>query len=80
MGGTRELRKVFFLEIPVKVISNDINNSYKDILTRIKENRNELKLINELEILINNMIYKEYCLTIQEIKLVEDFNQVWLKS
>lgn len=45
-GGTRELSKVFFENIPVKCIDDDLNNKFKALVQAIRielENGNEIK-------------------------------------
>jgi hypothetical protein len=74
LGGTRELRKVFFEPIPVKQLSVEEEKPFKEKILQIlelkKKDPESDTMIIEQE--IDQMIYKVYCLNEAEIKIVED--------
>ncbi len=72
LGGTRELSKVFFEKIPVKQITEDQELPFKERVTQILAHKKEGKDISHLEKQIDQMIYKLYELTEEEIKIVEE--------
>ena len=72
LGGTRELSKVFFEKIPVKQIIEDQELPFKEIVIQILAHKKEGKDIFHLEKQIDQMIYKLYELTEEEIKIVEE--------
>ena len=41
MGGTRELRKIFFDLIPVKVISDELNETFKEKVMAIQVSKDQ---------------------------------------
>jgi len=68
MGGTRELRKVFFEKIPVMKISDDVNEIFKLKISNLKGNSNK-----DLEEEINNIIFELYNLSSDEISIINNF-------
>lgn len=75
LGGTRELRKVFFDKIPIKQLSEVEELPFKQILTEILALKVENKPTQYLEQQIDNMIYKLYNLTFDEVKVIDpDFS------
>jgi adenine-specific DNA-methyltransferase len=73
LGGTRELRKVFFDKIPVKQITEEQEKPFKELVTKILEMKksNPQTDTTELEREIDQLVYELYGLTETEIKLVE---------
>jgi hypothetical protein len=66
LGGTRELRKVFFEKIPVKKVTASQNILFKEKVTQIQNlKKNNQKTLQE-EIEIDNMIFDLYDLTAEE--------------
>lgn len=74
LGGTRELRKVFFDKIPVKKVSGNEELPFKKLVTsilRIKK-QNPSTDTTDLENQIDQLVYKLYDLTEEEIKIVKN--------
>lgn len=73
LGGTRELRKVFFEPIPVKQISKKHENPFKKIVIQILSAKKQDSKANTsaLEKEIDELVYQLYGLTEEEIKIVE---------
>ena len=69
MGGTRELRKVFFEKIPVMKISDEVNEVFKLKISNFKGISNK-----ELEEEINRIIFELYSLTPEEIFIINKIN------
>jgi len=73
LGGTRELRKVFFDKIPVKQLSEIEELPFKDLVLNIlkvkKENPSEDTTALEAE--IDQLVYQLYDLTPEEIEIIE---------
>lgn len=74
LGGTRELRKVFFEPIPIRQISEKAELPFKDKISRILILKKQDPNIDtsEIEKEIDQMIYEIYNLTEEEIKIVEE--------
>jgi len=74
LGGTRELRKVFFEPIPVKQISVQEELPFKELIEKILKlkKQNQEADISEIEEEINQSVYELYGLTEEEIKIVEE--------
>jgi hypothetical protein len=70
LGGTRELRKVFFQEIHVKKITLEINNLFKELLKALNINRTNKILLKQIEEEINLSIYSLYGITDKERELI----------
>jgi type II restriction/modification system DNA methylase subunit YeeA len=73
LGGTRELRKVFFEQISVKKVSNKEEKPFIKIVTEIlaEKKANPQADTSELEREIDLLVYKLYGLTEEEIKIIE---------
>ena len=61
LGGTRELRKIFFDKIPVKEVSDSINDKF-----RCKVNEIQSDYTKEQAIKIDNLLFDLYNLTDEE--------------
>lgn len=74
LGGTRELRKVFFDKIPVKQISVKEEIPFKKLVTQIVslKKQNPSADTTDLESQIDQLVYQLYDLTEEEIKIVEE--------
>ena len=64
-GGTRELSKIFFDKIPVKKISDDINNVFKTAINKLQSDYTK-----EQAIAIDNLLFDLYNLTDEERKVI----------
>ncbi len=73
LGGTRELRKVFFDKIPVKQISTEQEKPFKELVTKILnlKRKNPQADISDYERQIDKLVYELYKLTEEEIKIIE---------
>ncbi len=73
LGGTRELRKVFFEKIPVKQITEKQEIPFKKLVEKIIEAKKKDPAADtgKWEKEIDEMVYKLYGLTEEEIKIVE---------
>lgn len=73
LGGTRELRKVFFERIPVKQISEEIEDSFRKLIYKmILSKRNNLIFgISQLDQEMNKLVYEVYEVTPEEITIIE---------
>ena len=69
LGDTRELRKVFFDEIPVKPL-NEIE-WFKTILLQIEEEKIKNRSIKELENQVEVKLFDLYNLTIEERDIIK---------
>ena len=70
LGGTRELRKVFFDEIPVKTVSHEEECIFLEKITFIQELKKQQKDTDEYEKEIEIMLYAIYELTNEEIESI----------
>ena len=50
-GGTRELSKIFFDKIPIKIVDDDIERLFRDLVINIQANPS-IELIKHMDILI----------------------------
>jgi len=66
MGGTRELRKIFFELISVKVINDEINELFKEKIIKIQAVKNNGGNTTSLEKEIDQMLFNLYDLTFEE--------------
>ena len=64
-GGTRELSKIFFDKIPVKQITNEQNNVFRETLNKI-----QYCYTKEYARLIDSMIFDLYNLTEYERQII----------
>ncbi|MDM8559555.1 Eco57I restriction-modification methylase domain-containing protein [Candidatus Parabeggiatoa sp. HSG14] len=73
LGGTRELRKVFFEPIPVKQISKKQEQPFVKKVNQIiaAKKHNPKADTSKLEAEIDQLVYKLYGLTEEEIRIVE---------
>jgi hypothetical protein len=65
MGGTRELRKIFFEKIPIMKITNELNEAFKCRIAEFAETKNEV-----LKEEINLEIFNLYNLSQDEINFI----------
>jgi hypothetical protein len=65
LGGTRELRKIFFDKVPVIPINNKIEKKFQKMVTEIQKEYTTQKAI-----LIDNVIFEMYNLTAEEINTI----------
>ena len=65
-GGTRELSKIFFDKIPVKDVSDEINEVFESLITAMQRNGSNLTLEKE----IDKKIFDIYNLSIAEQKQI----------
>ena len=74
LGGTRELSKVFFEEIPVLKISPEQENPFQNLVETIthEKQKNPDADTSELEAEIDKLVYSLYELTPEEIAIVEE--------
>ncbi|HNW98004.1 MAG TPA: Eco57I restriction-modification methylase domain-containing protein [Bacteroidales bacterium] len=74
LGGTRELRKVFFEPIPVKQISEEQEKPFKELISQIisLKKSDSSTDTTALESEIDRMVYKLYELTEDEIAIIEN--------
>jgi len=66
LGGTRELRKVFFDNIPVKVVGEQTDFQFKMLIDKYIEFKNDAKKCAQIEKEINEYIYKIYSISSSE--------------
>ena len=73
LGGTRELSKIFFEQIPVKIPSPEQEKNFNERVDRILElkKQNPTADTTDLEAQIDKLVYELYDLTEEEIKIVE---------
>ena len=78
LGGTRELRKIFFEQIPVMKVAESENTLFKNKLNEISILKNKNVNSKEIENEIDNMIYKLYNLDIESIKIINNSDKATL--
>lgn len=73
LGGTRELRKVFFEKIPVKILSENEEAPFKALVNQILSLKKSDSFADTsyLEFEIDQMVYELYGLTEEEIEIIE---------
>ncbi|MCC5919085.1 MAG: Eco57I restriction-modification methylase domain-containing protein [Cyclobacteriaceae bacterium] len=73
LGGTKELRKIFFEQIPVKEISEEQEIPFKRLVKQILsiKKQNPQADTTDLENQIDQLVYALYGLTEEEIRIVE---------
>ena len=64
-GGTRELRKVFFDKIPVKQISDDLNEYFAILVSEMQKSPSVTKAKE-----IDNLIFDVYALSKEERNVI----------
>ena len=76
LGGTRELRKVFFDKIAVKQLTEEEELPFKDLVSHVLQIKKEDSAadVSVLEAEIDLLVYEVYGLTEEEIGIVENFN------
>ena len=65
LGGTRELRKIFFDKIPVLKVSDEIDNIFRNAIIKIQSDYTK-----EQAIAIDNLLFDLYNLTVEERKVI----------
>lgn len=80
IGGTRELRKVFFEKIPVKPITEEAEQPYKAIVQQIMaiKKADPSGDISTLDAELNKMIYEYYGITREEQVVIEETVKEWM--
>ena len=71
LGGTRELRKIFFDFIPVRKVNEETNKLFKGFIDEIFKKKSKGESTKELEDKIDDEIFKLYDITIPEITLIK---------
>jgi adenine-specific DNA-methyltransferase len=73
LGGTRELRKVFFDKIPIKQISSEEEIPFKNLVDKILTAKKQSPMADTsaLESEIDRLVYELYGLSEEEIRIVE---------
>lgn len=69
LGGTRELRKIFFDKIPVLKVSDETDNIFRKAVTKLQTNYTKEQAID-----IDNLIFDLYNLTIEERNTIESID------
>ncbi|MDW8288502.1 MAG: TaqI-like C-terminal specificity domain-containing protein, partial [Flammeovirgaceae bacterium] len=75
-GGTRELSKIFFENIPVPPISETEQQPFVALVDQILAQKEQGEDTTALEAQIDRMVYALYGLTEEEIKVVEASSQI----
>ncbi len=70
-GGTRELRKIFFQNIPIPEIPVEDQSPFIELVNQILEKKERNEDTSDLESQIDQLVYHLYDLTEEEIKIVE---------
>jgi len=70
-GGTRELRKIFFENIPVPHLSNPLQQPFIDLVNMILEGKENGLDTTALEQQIDLMVYRIYEFTYEEVKVID---------
>ena len=71
LGGTRELRKIFFDYISVKKIDDNQNDSFKMDINEIFKRKTKGISTQEIEVKIDREIFSLYNMTADEISIIE---------
>ncbi len=66
LGGTRELRKIFFDKIPVVKIEDQVNIMFDGLVAQIQQRKENNKETESLEREIDNQIFSIYNLDLKE--------------
>ena len=69
LGGTRELRKLFFDKIPVLKVSNEVNEEFRKMVNKVQSNYTK-----EDALRIDSMLFDLYNLTEEERRMVGFIN------
>ena len=71
-GGTRELSKIFFENIPIPPVSETDQIPYVDLVEQILTKKELGEDTTDLENQIDQLVYELYDLTEEEIKIIEN--------
>ena len=63
LGGTRELRKIFFDKISIRKPTSEINDKCQSLIVQIQNNIEQNKEIHQIEIELDNLIFEYHELT-----------------
>lgn len=69
-----ELRKVFFDNINVKPVDDNLNNKFKELIERLIINKNNGIETLDIETEIESEIYNIYDINIDEQKIIQEAN------
>jgi adenine-specific DNA-methyltransferase len=72
LGNTFELSKVFFEQIPIKQLNEKEQQPFIKLVDQIIELKQQGKDTTTIEAKIDELVYKLYDLTAEEIKIVEE--------
>jgi adenine-specific DNA-methyltransferase len=67
LGGTRELSKIFFDQIPVIEVTDSVNNQFRILVKKVQELKMNNQETKKIETEIENLIFDLYGLSKQEI-------------
>lgn len=70
-GGTRELSKIFFQNIPIPLITETSQLNIIQLVEQIIVSKEKGEDTTALEQQIDNMVYKQYDLTYDEVKVID---------
>jgi len=70
LGDTRELSKVFFENVTVKPIDDEMNIRFEGLVDSVRELKNEQRSSIHLELEIENLLAEIYSLSTEEIGLI----------
>ena len=77
LGGTRELSKIFFINLPLPKIPKENQKPFENLVDQILQKKEQDEDTTTLENQIDLMVYKLYDLTYEEIKIVDaEFDKV----
>ena len=76
LGGTRELSKIFFEQIPIKLIDEAQEKKFTKLVTKISLLKEKNGDISAVENEINHLLYKQYNLNDVEIAFLENSIQI----
>jgi hypothetical protein len=74
-GGTRELRKIFFENIPIPKLSEEELQLFVQLVEQILALKEQGKDTTDLENQIDQLVYQLYELTEEEIAIIENSNK-----
>jgi len=70
LSSGRELSKIFFDKIPVKLVDKKTEEQFRQLVNNIQSKRKELKDTVDLEVKIDHMIFEIYELTKEEQEII----------
>jgi len=70
MGGTRELRKIFFEIIPVKQVNDEINDIFERMVTKVQSLKSQQLPTLNVEQEIDEILFDLYNLTTEEKEVI----------